>query len=292
MKGVLLSLGVFALASFGLASCSKKDQAEVVEQVGRRQYDVVYGSDAANTLDIALPAEQAGEVPFAILVHGGGWIAGNKEDMHGFQEQLLKMGIGSVSINYRYANTTNVHCREMMDDVNGAVTYCVRHAQDWGVRHNRFVLVGASAGAHMSLLYAYKHDLADKIAGVVSLSGPTDFTDKQWLSNYGARSGLLPAIQMVTNDVVPRDGTLPPSYVAASPIYTVKNIPTLLIHGAKDTVVNYEQAYNLNQQLQLRGFASRLITIENAGHNLNMDQAVTTQMVFDEIAKWVVTYSE
>ncbi len=39
-------------------------------------YNISYGTDASQKIDLGLPANRNASTPFIVVVHGGGWIAG------------------------------------------------------------------------------------------------------------------------------------------------------------------------------------------------------------------------
>ena len=90
------------------AACTEKAPAQPSTGETVRLTNVAYGQHARHKMDVALPANRTGQTPVVVLIHGGAWMAGNKEDMKGFQDFLLQNGIASVSINYRYADA-NLH---------------------------------------------------------------------------------------------------------------------------------------------------------------------------------------
>ena len=68
--------------------------------------DVSYGSDLEQVYDIYLPAERAKSVTKTfVLVHGGSWISGDKNDMNELAE-IIKLNFPKyaiVNMNYRLA---------------------------------------------------------------------------------------------------------------------------------------------------------------------------------------------
>lgn len=267
-----------------LVSCKKENNTERV----KRQHNLSYGSDPRNKLDIFLPAERDTTTPFILLIHGGAWLAGDKNDLRAFQESLLVKGIASASINYRYVSSS-VHYPQLMEDVGKALTYCRSKAGEWKIRSTRYLVGGASAGGHMSLLYGYKHNEDNLLAGIVSVCGPTDMTDTGWLDVI-TPLGLKDAVEKMTGS--PYVKPLDSNYVWSSPLHYLRDVPTLMIHGTHDVVVFYSQAERLEEELVAAGIPHKLLTVENAGHDLNMGTAAGLKRVTDEIAGWVMTYGK
>ena len=61
----------------------------------------------------------------------------------------------------------------MMEDMTDAVRYVLAHAEEWNIKKTNYVMWGGSAGAHLSLLYAYNYDKEDVISLVITLGAPT-----------------------------------------------------------------------------------------------------------------------
>ncbi|WP_157986743.1 alpha/beta hydrolase [Chitinophaga alhagiae] len=271
-------------------ACSKKEAPPPPLGQEARLSNVIYGPHARNKMDVYLPANRSAETPFVVLVHGGAWMAGNKEDMKGFQELLLERGIGSVSLSYRYASAS-VHYGELMEDVHKAVTMCSGYAAAWGIRSRNYVICGASAGAHMALLYGYKYDQQQLITGIISLSGPTDLTDLTML-NYAASVGLGPAIFNVTGATYVPNQPLAPQFAAASPVKQARNIPSLLIHGTADAVVLYSQSEIMADKLEELAVPYRLVAIDGEGHDLGLYKPEIFTIIETEIINWIRQYGQ
>lgn len=281
-RWILFSL---PLLSFLVFSCGNHQEDPNITE---RKYDVSYGPDARNKMDVYLPAGRSTSTPFILLIHGGAWVAGNKSDLNGFQEGLLQQGIASASMNYRYASQS-VHYPQLMQDVALAVDYCVGNADNWVIRKNQYMVGGSSAGAHMSLLYSYSYDTDNRVSGVISLAGPTDVTDTDWL-NYAVLVGLIGNIEVMTGDTYVINQPLALSYTSASPRKNLKNVPTLMIHGTNDEVVFYSQSQKLDTALTNASVQHKLVTINGAGHDLGLGNPATAVMVTQEIVDWINTY--
>lgn len=113
-----------------------------------------YGTDPAQALDVYfLPAEASARRPVIVMVHGGAWAFGDKDNRQLVDAKLrhwLPRGNVFVSINYRMLPAHPVS--EQADDVARALAYVQRRAREWGGDPDRVVLVGHSAGAHLVAL--------------------------------------------------------------------------------------------------------------------------------------------
>mgnify|MGYP000904729224 CR=1 FL=1 len=250
--------------------------------------DIKYGSDARNTMNVFIPKGSKNDTPFILFLHGGAWVSGDKNDIALVQLALGMEGVASAAMNYRYASD-RVHYQELMSDVNSAVRYIVGHGNDWNIDTNKITIGGISAGAHMALLYAYHYDQEDSIRSVISLAGPTDLTNVDFLNG----AILLKLINGANNMVGAKyefGKPVPVQFKTASPVQYVKNIPTLIIHGTADIVVPYTQAELLNTTLQRKNYIHELMTIDGANHDLGLSNQVTAKKITDQVVNWVKKY--
>jgi acetyl esterase/lipase len=281
---------LLAIVTLSAFSCDPAKNEISPDLTAEKKYDLSYGPDPRNKLDVYLPAHRNSNTPFVLLIHGGGWTAGNKSDFNLFQDTLMARGIASASMSYRYVSNT-IHYQQLMADVHAALTYCAAQADNWKTRNTGFVVAGASAGAHMSLLYSYSYDDQHKVSAVISLAGPTDITDVNWL-NYAASLNLAGGIESMVGATYTPNQPLPAPFAAASPIKNVRNLPTLMIHGTADNVVFYSQSQALDAKLAAMGIPHKLVTIPNAGHDLGLANPLILQLVINEFVSWTNTYGK
>ena len=149
----------------------------------RTAFDVRYhpGKDR-HLLDVFAPmlsgkADPARRHPVVLFVHGGTWIAGDK-DLRGRNRavglSLARQGYVAVLINYRLS--PSVRHPEHVKDVARAFAWVRKNIADHGGDPDRIVLAGHSAGGHLVTLLVTDEQYLDardrkSIRAVVSLSG-------------------------------------------------------------------------------------------------------------------------
>jgi acetyl esterase/lipase len=275
---------------FVASACTKSETpAPPPSTEEAKMQNISYGADTRNKMDVYLPKNRTAATPFVILIHGGAWVAGSKDDMRGFQDLLLTRGFASMAMNYRYVSTT-VHYQQLMEDVQKALTYCISKSGEWNIRSTKIIISGASAGAHMAVLYGYKYDTENRISGIISLAGPTDLTDPAML-NYAASIGLGGVVNNLAGATYVPGQPVDPKFTAASPLKQAKNMPTLMVHGTVDLTVPYVQAELLKNHLTQLGYTNKLVTITGAGHDLGLTVPANLVLVENEFRTWVETYS-
>lgn len=261
MKKILfLSLVVL----FG-ASCKKETSADQ-KLKSETQTNVSYGSDAAQKMDIYLPSGRSTDsTKLIILVHGGAWVSGDKSDFASFipviQQRFPDYAI--ANINYRLATATADHFPSQENDMKSAIDFL---AQKSGEYHfsQKMILLGASAGAHMVLLQAYKHPSSEVLA-VVDFFGPTDLTDLY--NSYASNPSTQTIFQLLMNGTPASNASL---YAQSSPInfVTAQSCPTIIFHGDADVVVAISQSVALKNKLSSFGIANQMTSYPNLGHDV------------------------
>ncbi|MCT2409150.1 prolyl oligopeptidase family serine peptidase [Chryseobacterium antibioticum] len=283
-----------AVLSIGLltVSCSTQhvESAKTVSlsQKAEKLTDIKYGSHERNVMDIYLPADRSPKTAFLINIHGGAWVQGDKKDDGKLSEYLLSKGIAVANLDYRYANLTDTHLPELLDDIDHVAKYLSSHAREWNTRKNGFSISGGSSGAHVSLMYAYTKN--PQIKTIIEMCGPVDFTDVQTLQYVKAANLLDVLNKMSGNKVVWNPGdAIPEAYVKTSPAKFVNQIPTMIIHGDQDEVVPIQQAYILEKALKAKGVQYKLVIVPGAGH-LITKLPENEQTVFTNVVEWLKKY--
>lgn len=118
--------------------------------------DVPYGSAPRQKLDVYIPPD-AHHAPVIVMVHGGGWIIGDKANERVVVNKgrdYLRKGYLFVSVNYRLVPDADP--LGQAHDVATAIAFVQQNAAHWGGDATRIVVMGHSAGAHLvSLLAAH-----------------------------------------------------------------------------------------------------------------------------------------
>jgi len=124
---------------------------------------ISYGQHEKHILDF-WKAESDSPTPLAFVVHGGGWVNGEKERLHRFVDvqQLLDAGI-SVAAMIKDANAEEVTppVQAPMYDAARALQFIRSKAGELNIDKKRIGAAGGSAGACTSLWLAFHDDLAE-----------------------------------------------------------------------------------------------------------------------------------
>ncbi len=123
--------------------------------------NVAYGPHARHRLDLYLTKKATTPAPLVLLIHGGGFRAGDKSRWASDKtvQALLDRGISCAAINYPFL--TDKPIQDILRDCARSVQFLRAHAGEWNLDKARFASMGGSAGAGTSLWLATRDDLAD-----------------------------------------------------------------------------------------------------------------------------------
>src|SRR5215467_417723 len=114
--------------------------------------NIHYDQYPETVLDILQPQAPALTTrPGVIVIHGGGWVAGDKERMvENFCIPYIEKGFVVANVEYRLASVAVAPAA--VDDVLKAAAWFHDHAADYKVDEKKIIVTGGSAGGHLALL--------------------------------------------------------------------------------------------------------------------------------------------
>ncbi|WP_255361782.1 alpha/beta hydrolase [Formosa sp. Hel1_31_208] len=252
--------------SVGIQSCSEDDANTINPSENsplsfRQELNVSYGSDSDQVFDIYLPANRTLNTKVMLLVHGGGWTSGDKEDMNILKDLMLQdlPDIAIVNINYRLADENNTPFPMQIDDITTIINLLETNQTDYVISDD-IGFLGTSAGAHLSMLWSYAYDTNSDVKMIASIVGPTNFTDPAYLDNED------PALQELIN-IYGIDASIP-FLELVSPYHqvTADAPPTILFYGGQDPLIPSSQGIDMQAKLENLGVTHQFILYPNAGH--------------------------
>lgn len=258
-------LFIYCMAVMVIGSGCKKSETEN-NLPAQQLLDVAYGADAQQKMDIYLPAGRSTSTTKAlILIHGGAWVSGDKAEMNEAINtfKTLLPDYAFFNINYRLATTGGNLWPTQLNDVDAAVNFIINRKDEYKFNHKMMAIGGASAGAHLALLQAYKSNTNGNFKAAVDLFGPTDMKDLYNTSNANTQFvlGLFMGGTPASN---------PTGYTNASPLYAVNSssVPTIILHGTLDNVVPIHQSNSLNNRLATAGVTKQYEKYTGEGHGV------------------------
>jgi len=282
---------------------------------------VLYGPDIRQRFDMIC---KGNTVHAIVYIHGGAYFTGSKSRYPSFLADFTENNL-VATIDYRIIDVENtISVKDILSDVNNALAKIIELSNVNGITIKDFILIGHSAGGHISLLYGYDYPQKNekiKIAACISLAGPTDFTDDigwssmaMWGDDLKTRleffSWLGTRLTGHTIKLTQYNWTTQRNYPeykqyieSISPVmyvYKTKMVPpTLLVHGRSDNQVPYSNSVRLKTALNGTSVPHKLITPTGGGNNHNLggivvslDEPVlyTDQMWVNELKEWIGDY--
>ncbi len=226
--------------------------------------NVSYGPDANQIYDLYLPSGRSNTTTKTIvLIHGGGWIEGDKTDMSGFISilQTQHPDHAIVNMNYVLAQPPAIPAfPNQFLDVE-AVLNQLTNDRDTLLITDEFALLGVSAGAHLAMMYDYTYDTTDQVKFVANIVGPSDFTDPFFADD--PNFSQLAAVY-ADEDAYPADADLA-AILSPAVVATASSSPTLLFYGNQDPLVPLTNGQRLDVALGNAG-VDRIFTVYDGGH--------------------------
>jgi alpha-L-fucosidase 2 len=213
--------------------------------------------------DAQIP-EGSGPFPVAIIVHGGGWVRGDRlTEVQPLFAPLTKAGFAWFSIDYRLSDDWT-QFGAAIEDVENAVRFVRAHAAQYRIAPRRIALVGESAGGQLAGMAALNAKADTRVNAVVALYTPTDLVD------LAKNSTLVPRQLRDSFRGTPFELLMMARLRQLSPLYNVKADapPFLLIHGTADRLVPFAQSQAMCNRMKGNGASCELFAVEGAGHGI------------------------
>ncbi|HLP49837.1 MAG TPA: alpha/beta hydrolase [Chitinophagales bacterium] len=241
--------------------------------------NISYGGDAQQKMDIYLPANRSADsTKVFVLVHGGGWTGGDKADYSSFLDGLKNLypNYAVINLNYRLATAGSPGYPKQINDIQAALDEI--QLPKYGVSKQYFFF-GASAGGHLSLLYAYAFDGNHYVKAVCNTVGPTDFTDTAYTNNpvLAGVVAAFPGASYTQN---------PALFAEVSPAkrVTPSSPRTLSFYGSADPLIPSSQMGLLHDELTAKGVYNEATMYPGEGHGTwnatNTQDAINKMMSF------------
>lgn len=270
MKRSLFLILVLAVTT---ASCASATAGPLAYEV-----TVERNVQFTDTLDMDVFTPAGAENPDAVvLVHGGSWYGGQKENIEPFADLIATRGFTVFNVTYTVGGNGGGYPQSYEDLI------CAYSTASELSGNQPLTIVGHSAGAHLAATTALSADtfasdrcLTDTdyaVAGLVGLAGPYD------ASRYG------PLLVAWFGTTIADD---PDRWAAGGPygyVEAAEQIPVVLVHGDLDQVVQLGFSYDFEETLTDLGYPVALTVLEDADHNSIIDPLLDADTVVNLIAE-------
>ena len=253
--------------------------------------DIEFGRAGGESLqlDASVP-EGAGPFPVVILVHGGGWNAGDKggsnhpgdaADITPWFAPLTAARFTWFSINYRLAPAHPWPAG--YEDLLTAIRWVKAHAADYKGDPGRIALFGHSAGGHLVCLAGTRTEADTRVQAVVGFAPVTDLEYELPL-----RKGVWTAMQKLLGCP---DAFTPEALARLPDLAPINHVkpglpPFLLIQGDADRTVTPPESRGFQAKLRAAGVPCELILVPGAPHRL-LSWAQSDPHFMDKVIAWV-----
>lgn len=203
---------------------------------------VAYAGRALH-LDLYLPRDQPTPSPSIVLVHGGGWRAGERSNLAPLAIRMAERGYAAAVISYRLSGEAPYPAA--IHDVNAALRWVRSNAKRYQLDPHHIAVAGGSAGGQIASLVgvsagmekfdpqARTSKVSSAAQAIINIDGLSDFTSPEArfheddpnkkVSSAGAWFGG-------------RYAEKPALWHEASPTFYVKNgMPPILFIGSGET---------------------------------------------------------
>ncbi|WP_233488397.1 alpha/beta hydrolase [Petrotoga sp. 9PW.55.5.1] len=242
-------------------------------------------------LDIYYPSKPKNKYPVVFFAHGGGWVTGSRKlsSVTSWAKYLSGKGFAVVAIDYRYGYFYKFE--DLIEDYSSALNYIRENYHNLNIDKDKIVLMGTSAGGTLSLYYAAYHSYfnhtkeLEGIKGVVAWYSPTDLLD---LWNIQVDSLFAQFAVTTTMKGTPKNKY--EDYKAFSPINYISErmLPTMLIHGEKDSTVPLNSSVKFYEELKKQGVNSVLLTHPKGEHSFELElKDLLTQRLVEKTVNFI-----
>lgn len=194
--------------------------------------------------------------PTVLLIHGGGWLLGSKENQRIMAQHLALNNYIGISVAYRLGFEAPYPAGVI--DLKDAIRWIRKNAKKYQINPDKIAVLGASAGGQLatligvtpnSLIYGTDTSVSDEVQAIVNIDGIVSFIHPE-----ASSEGKMAAIWL--------SGTKEENFknwTEASPLEYVKaqTPPILFInsskprfHAGRDAMIKLLSKYNIYTEMQ------------------------------------------
>jgi len=237
--------------------------------------DIAYTSDNDyyRSLNVYQPATQPKIAPpLMVLIHGGGWGAGDKKDFWWTAQEFVRRGYVAASLSYRLTGLKGMPIP--IYDCKSAIRFLRAHAAEYGFNPNIIIVGGHSAGGHLAEFLA-------------ASNGVKNFDQGEYLnvsSDVQAAypmAGIANLIAYVSHGAA--QGPDAAKWENASPVHWISKMsaPMFICHGGDDNLVPLSQPNELKAALDKAGIPNVLTIFPGEKHGSGKFMAPAMLNQFD-----------
>jgi len=229
--------------------------------------NVVYKSVDGKELkaDVYIPNNAKDrKYPAVLLIHGGGWLTGSKENERVMAQHLALYGYVGITASYRLG--TEAEYPAAVLDLKAAAKWMRRNADSLQIDPNKIAVLGASAGAQLATLLGVTPDsetyqtgdakISDKFQAIINLDGVVSFVHPEaqegWMAGtwFGGSKSEKPELWKEASPLEYVDEQTPPT------LFINSSYPRF--HAGRDDMISLMSKNNIYSEVH---------TLENSPHS-------------------------
>ena len=292
--GQLKNLISTLLLTLTILGCSKNDQSviekERVHTLQKEELNIAYGNDPLQKMDIYFPDGFDANTPVVFYIHGGGFIAGRKEDVTTQAKLFMTKGFVTVNLSHRLVDATGldqkppphiasaIKVTDEVNDVAAAVEKYKASAAGFGSGTSKMYMAGHSAGGTLAMLYVQGNkNTNQQVRASANLAGLTNLTLPESLYDNPPVHELWPNLKELLYRMTGAEANkqnalhfmaISPNWVSATYKPGMPNITVMSNTNDKDLgwepyFNSVEDARKYDQELKSRGVKSEYIVMDS-----------------------------
>ncbi len=194
--------------------------------------------------DLYLPADSE-NAPIALIIHGGGWKAMDKNSFAGVAEFFAMHGYAAFAINYRLLR--HAPYPACYEDCLAAAAFMANtdHVLFQNLDRSNLVVCGGSAGGHLCLMTGLTC-ASIPVRAIINIAGPSNLNKRLDYDAY-KEMGFM-------------DDPTPEALAQASPVTYVneQSAPLLCIHSTNDELVTHSHSEEIVALYKEKGLRAEL----------------------------------
>ncbi|NDK10226.1 alpha/beta hydrolase [Candidatus Gracilibacteria bacterium] len=225
-------------------------------------------------MDISPSTQSESKNKALVLIHGGGFIAGERGEEPVWTEYFTKRGYTVFDVGYRLANPQYHTYNKAATDINTALVWINNNASQYNLDMDSLVIVGSSAGASLALQASYggesifPAEIQGELPVVQKIIALFPATDMEALWNLDTDFIGINSREVGRKYVGGSPEEFPNEYdmINSAKLAKLGAPETLVIHGLADTLIPSETLSPLKQKLDVIGTKNTFVYIPYAVH--------------------------
>jgi acetyl esterase/lipase len=228
---------------------------------------MLYGPLPSENLDLCQPKGASGTRPAVLLIHGGAWVGGDKQDFENTCMLLAQQGFVAATINYRLAQNGDPTTQwpAQLVDSQLAVRWLRAQAAPLGIDPQHICAWGSSAGGQLAVYLGAQKTIHPGDEAIQYANEPVNISCV--IDEFGPVDVTANKDQPLTNELTLLLGGAtfqqrPDLYHDLSPVFSInaQSAPMLIVQGDQDSTVPPDESAELQQVLIHNHVPVRTIT--------------------------------